>query len=71
LLAVSGPFLLDHARTVAEERGAERVRVDCYAGGGRSLVRFYEAHGFTATHTFCVGDWPGQVLEQPLRGRVS
>jgi GNAT superfamily N-acetyltransferase len=66
-----GAYLLDHARTVAEARGVDRVRVDCYAGGDRSLVRFYEANGFIATHTFRVGDWPGQVLEQPLRGRVG
>jgi GNAT superfamily N-acetyltransferase len=64
-----GACLLDHARTIAEARGVDRLRVDCYAGGDRSLVRFYETNGFTCTHAFRVGEWPGQVLEQQLADR--
>ena len=34
-----------------------------------ALVAFYVSAGFTPTATFTVeGDWPGQVLEMPLRG---
>ena len=57
-----GAVLLDHARTVAQDRGVERVRLDCFAGGDQSLVRFYEAKGFSRLGTFEVGTWPGQVL---------
>lgn len=59
-----GASLLDVARHVAEATHAERLRVDCYAGGDQSLVRFYERNGFTRTDAFRVGDWPGQVLER-------
>ena len=57
-----GSALLDHARTVAQDRGVERVRLDCFAGGDQSLVRYYEANGFSRLGTFEVGTWPGQVL---------
>jgi hypothetical protein len=30
-------------------------------------VRYYERQGFTATMTFAVGEWPGQILVQRLR----
>ncbi|MFD0742807.1 GNAT family N-acetyltransferase [Phytohabitans flavus] len=62
-----GARLLDHAREMARERGAHLLRVDCYAGGDRKLVRYYEGQGFTATDTFAVSEWPGQVLVQRLR----
>lgn len=62
-----GARLLDHARAIARERGAHLLRVDCYAGDDRALVRYYEGQGFTATHPFAVGEWPGQVLEERLR----
>lgn len=62
-----GARLLDHAREIARERGAHLLRVDCYAGDDRALVRYYERQGFTATDPFTVGEWPGQVLEERLR----
>jgi GNAT superfamily N-acetyltransferase len=62
-----GARLLDHARAIARERGAHQLRVDCYAGGDRALVRYYERQGFTATDLFAVGEWPGQLLVQRLR----
>jgi GNAT superfamily N-acetyltransferase len=62
-----GARLLDHARTIARERGAHQLRVDCYAGDDRALVRYYERQGFTPTETFAVGEWPGQLLVQRLR----
>lgn len=62
-----GARLLDHARAIACERGAHQLRVDCYAGDDRALVRYYERQGFTATDPFAVGEWPGQLLVQRLR----
>ena len=61
-----GAVLLEHARTVAQDEGVERVRLDCFAGGDQSLVRYYEAHGFSRVETFVVGTWPGQVLAHDL-----
>jgi len=66
----AGRHLLDHARAVARERGVTQIRVDCYAGHGGGLVRYYERQGFTATDSFSVdqvnGPWAGQVLRQRL-----
>lgn len=66
-----GRALLDHARDLARAAGVALLRVDCYAGDDRALVRYYEREGFTATEPFTVdtprGPWPGQVLEQRVR----
>jgi predicted ABC-type sugar transport system permease subunit/GNAT superfamily N-acetyltransferase len=65
-----GGRLLEHARTIARAGGVELLRVDCYAGPDRALIRYYEEQGFTATDGFEVarpsGPWPGQVLQQRL-----
>ncbi|MEV8512739.1 GNAT family N-acetyltransferase [Dactylosporangium sp. NPDC051484] len=66
-----GGALLDHARALAIRRGLPLLRVDCYGGGDRALVGWYERQGFTATEPFTVRladgtEWPGQVLEQRL-----
>lgn len=65
-----GRRLLDHARRIARQRDVHLLRVDCYGGDDRALVRYYEGEGFTATDPFAVqlptGEWPGQVLEQRL-----
>jgi GNAT superfamily N-acetyltransferase len=65
-----GRALLDHARTLARADGVGLLRVDCYGGDDRALVRYYERAGFTATEPFTVeslrGPWPGQVLEERL-----
>lgn len=65
-----GARLLDRARATARRRGVTLVRVDCYGGDDRALVRYYESQGFTATEPFTVdlpdGRWPGQTLEQRL-----
>jgi GNAT superfamily N-acetyltransferase len=63
--------LLRRAYAEAAEQGATRLRVDCWAGGGGALVRYYEAAGFTATARFTVGAWEGQVLEQTVNRRPS
>jgi GNAT superfamily N-acetyltransferase len=61
-----GSILLNHARSECRDRGRTFLRVDCWAGGNRDLVRYYEQAGFTATETFIQGDWPGQLLVQRL-----
>ncbi|MFC4105725.1 GNAT family N-acetyltransferase [Micromonospora zhanjiangensis] len=65
-----GARLLDHARENARARGVDLLRVDCYGGDDRALVRYYERQGFTPTVPFTVdtprGPWLGQVLEQRL-----
>ncbi|MEH0841602.1 GNAT family N-acetyltransferase [Micromonospora sp. CPCC 205711] len=67
-----GARLLAYAAELARERGRGLLRVDCYAGADRALVRFYESCGFTATDPFEVErpgcePWPGQVLACRLR----
>jgi GNAT superfamily N-acetyltransferase len=44
-----GKALIEHARSIARERAIALVRVDCYSGPDRKLVRFYESAGFTPT----------------------
>ena len=67
-----GARLLAYAAELARDRGLGLLRVDCYAGADRALVRFYESCGFTATDPFEVErpgrePWPGQVLARRLR----
>jgi GNAT superfamily N-acetyltransferase len=68
----TGGRLLDHAATLARASGVDLLRVDCYAGPDRALVRYYERQGFTATDAFEVArpskePWPGQILQRRLR----
>ncbi len=44
-----GRPLLDAAREEATGRGVRHLRLDCWAGGDRALVRYYERAGFTIT----------------------
>ncbi|WP_216209310.1 GNAT family N-acetyltransferase [Amycolatopsis aidingensis] len=62
-----GGALLDHARDLARARGLGLLRVDCWAGGDGSLVRYYTRQGFTPAERFDRRGWPGQVLEQRVR----
>ncbi|MFE7973661.1 GNAT family N-acetyltransferase [Streptomyces shenzhenensis] len=59
-----GAALLAHAVAQTRRSGVSLLRVDCYAGGDRKLVAYYERNGFTPTESFTVGEhaWPGQVL---------
>lgn len=66
LVRGAGRVLLGFAPSVARELGVGLLRVDCYAGGDRQLVQFYESAGFTPTEPFEVRGWPGQVLERRL-----
>lgn len=60
-----GATLLGHARTLARERGAGLLRVDCWAGAP-ALVAWYERHGFARAGTYEAQGWSGQVLAQRL-----
>ena len=66
-----GRVLVDRAIEVARERGIELIRVDCYGGDDRKLVRTYERLGFTPTHIVMVKEWPAQVLEMRVSGSMS
>ncbi|MEU5898002.1 MULTISPECIES: GNAT family N-acetyltransferase [Streptomyces] len=61
-----GRALLAHAVEETRRQGVRLLRVDCYRGEDRALVRYYESNGFTATEPFTGpdGSWPGQVLAQ-------
>ncbi len=74
--AGAGRLLLDHAVDLARQQQVEQVRVDCFAGNGGRLVRFYESCGFTRVGTFTVGSgvgsgvgqaWTGALLTRPTR----
>ncbi len=58
----AGAHLLGRADDAARALGVGLLRVDCFAGNGGALVRFYERCGFAPAGTFSVGDWPGQLL---------
>jgi GNAT superfamily N-acetyltransferase len=61
-----GVALLECARADCHKRDVSLLRVDCWAGGDRQLVRYYESVGFTATEAFDRDGWPGQLLVQRL-----
>jgi GNAT superfamily N-acetyltransferase len=56
-----GARLVEHALEQARERGARRLRVDCWAGDP-ALPAQYERLGFTRTGAFDVNGWPGAIL---------
>ncbi len=58
-----GGRLLDHARAQARGRGISLMRVDCWAGGDGSLIRYYEGQGFTPTVRVPVRDTEVQMFE--------
>ena len=66
-----GRRLLQHADELAANEGIEELRVDCWAGGGGSLVRFYESAGYVKASTFKVKEWPGQILTRSLADAVA
>ena len=59
-----GGSLLDRAKAIARRRGIGLLRVDCFAGGDGSLVRYYESQGFQRVAPFDVKGWPGMLLAQ-------
>ncbi|MDX3434434.1 GNAT family N-acetyltransferase [Streptomyces sp. ME01-18a] len=63
-----GAMLCADALTQARRREIRLLRVDCYAGDDRALVRQYESLGFMASTNFSIDreglkPWPGQILE--------
>ncbi|WP_116042443.1 GNAT family N-acetyltransferase [Amycolatopsis palatopharyngis] len=66
-----GSALLERARAEAREREIELLRVDCWAGGGGDLVRYYTGQGFTPTVQFDYHGWIGQVFEQRVRSMTD
>ncbi|MCE5983763.1 MULTISPECIES: GNAT family N-acetyltransferase [Pseudomonas] len=61
-----GRRLLAFADERARAVGVSRLRVDCYGGGKRALVRFYESCGYEPISAFSVDGWPGQLLGRSL-----
>jgi GNAT superfamily N-acetyltransferase len=59
-----GDALLAVARNETIRRGVRLLRVDCWGGGDRALVRYYERAGFTAAERVPVGDTEVQILHQ-------
>jgi GNAT superfamily N-acetyltransferase len=61
-----GTALLEFARKRTREQGISLLRVDCWSGGDRKLVAYYEGQGFTPSVEVTVGDATAQVFEQRL-----
>ncbi len=65
-----GRAMLDAAGREAAERGARRLRLDCWAGGDQALVRYYERAGFSRTEQISLpavaGGWEGAVLARRI-----
>jgi GNAT superfamily N-acetyltransferase len=61
-----GGVLLDHAEQVAVRQGVELVRLDCWAGGDRALIRYYEQRGYTVDGPVLLNGWRGVVLRKTV-----
>jgi GNAT superfamily N-acetyltransferase len=60
-----GTRLLELASELARERGADSLRVDCWADSP-ALVRYYERQGFVRAGRFDLNGWRGQILSRQL-----
>jgi GNAT superfamily N-acetyltransferase len=60
-----GGALVNKAIEVGCDRGAEVLRVDCWAHAPR-LVRWYEKQGFSRSSRFELNGWQGQIFTMPL-----
>jgi GNAT superfamily N-acetyltransferase len=60
-----GPALVNRAIELGYQRGAEVLRVDCWAHAP-GLVRWYEKHGFSRSSRFELNGWQGQIFTLPL-----
>jgi GNAT superfamily N-acetyltransferase len=60
----AGSHLLDEIARRARKLGCSHLRVDCWGGGDRRLVSYYERAGFHPTDIYDHDGWPGQVLEK-------
>jgi GNAT superfamily N-acetyltransferase len=60
-----GSVLWQHVYDTARVAGVALLRLDCYAGGDRALVRYYEGRGFQAVRELTV-QFPG--APEPYHG---
>jgi GNAT superfamily N-acetyltransferase len=60
-----GGALVDKAVELGHERGAEVLRVDCWAHAP-GLVRWYEKQGFIRSSRFELNGWQGQIFTMQL-----
>jgi GNAT superfamily N-acetyltransferase len=60
-----GDVLVNKAITLGYERGAEILRVDCWAHAP-GLVRWYEKQGFVRSGRFELNGWQGQIFTMRL-----
>ena len=60
-----GGQLVSKAVELGYERGAEILRVDCWAHAP-GLVRWYEKQGFTRSSRFELNGWQGQIFTMQL-----
>ena len=60
-----GRRLIEQARQVAREQGAEQLRVDCW-DGTPELPGAYVRLGFERVGSFEVKGWPGAILAMPV-----
>jgi GNAT superfamily N-acetyltransferase len=61
-----GSALLEFARDQTRRQRISLLRVDCWSGGDRKLVAYYESQGFLPSAEVTVGDVTAQVFEQRL-----
>jgi len=60
-----GSELVNRAIELGYDRGAEALRVDCWAHAP-GLVRWYEKQGFSRSNRFELNGWQGQIFTMPL-----
>jgi ribosomal protein S18 acetylase RimI-like enzyme len=65
-----GRFLVELAARLGCERGAEQLRVDCWADA-EGLVRWYERVGFRRSRAFDLGGWRGQLFAMELDAKTA
>ncbi|KAJ0109501.1 hypothetical protein J7T55_000427 [Diaporthe amygdali] len=67
----AGAALLQRARAYSISRGAKALYLDCWAGNGGTLVKFYTGQGFNKVADFSIerpdsDGWPGSLLKLEL-----
>jgi GNAT superfamily N-acetyltransferase len=61
-----GRALIDYAIAESVNQNKERLRLDCWGGGGRALVRYYERAGFRIVEETALGNgWPAVFMVRP------
>jgi GNAT superfamily N-acetyltransferase len=60
-----GSELVNRAIELGYDRGAEVLRVDCWAHAP-GLVRWYEKQGFSRSNRFELNGWQGQIFTMPI-----